>query len=306
MILEPSSRCLHLLPFGIPTLVIAEDPQLLAAAHAAYAHWSAEAPFAEPDLELRLESGSASSFGVCLDITVEGSRLSLTGRGAFGSADAEVGTAAAIIPVQMAVDAIAFADVFDTLMLFLLARRGRTPVHAAAFVIDGCAMVLGGPSGSGKSTLALAAAKRGYPVLTDDMVFVQREPSFAVWGFPRAIHVFPENAPPGDHPVRVRNEKVKSAVTLASSALKAQRAALFVLERGDELELSPIKPAKAVDSLMRLDLGFDLLARESREAIQALASLGSWRLKLTDDPGAAIELVVDCWRNGRMPAHSRA
>src|SRR5689334_17469626 len=150
---DPSSRCLNLLPFGIPTLVIAEDPRLLTATAAAYAHWTAEAPFTEPALELRLETSGTSAMGVCLDIKVEGSRLILDGRGARGEADAASGKAHGIVPHGLAGDAHAFADVIDTLLLFLLARRGRTPVHASAFVLGDRGVLLAGPSGSGKSTL---------------------------------------------------------------------------------------------------------------------------------------------------------
>ena len=73
---------LELAPLGIPTLIIADDPRLVAAAGAAYAHWRAEAPVAEPVIELCLEVGTDSSAeGVSLDIRVEGSRLWLTGQG---------------------------------------------------------------------------------------------------------------------------------------------------------------------------------------------------------------------------------
>jgi hypothetical protein len=281
-----------LLPFGIPTLIIAEDPQLLAAARAAYAYWRAEAPDAEPALELRLEIGSASSFGVCLDISVEGSRLRLGGRGARGIADAATGKATATVPGDLANDGAALVEIIDTLLLFLLARRGRTPVHASAFVNDNAAVLLAGRSGSGKSTLALAAAQQGFPLLSDDTVFVQREPDFAVWGWPRPIHVFPEDAPSGEHETRLRNRKLKTAVPLTAPALKATSAVLVLLEKGSRLALRPIDWSKAVEELMRLDPGFDLLEQESRAALQDLASGGAWCLTLTDDPAEAIALLV--------------
>lgn len=287
-----SSRILNLLPFGIPTLIIAEDPQLLAAAAAAYAHWLAEAPVAEPSIEVRLETGSPSTKGVSLDIAVDGSRLRLNGRTAEGLADAATGKAGAIVLQELAEDGIGLADVLDTLLLFLLARRGRTPVHASAFMIDDLALVLAGPSGSGKSTLALAAAERGYPVLSDDMIFVQQEPEFAIWGLPRPIHVYPADAPPGEHPMRMRNGKLKAAVPFGASALKAQRSALVLLESGSELSLSATDAATAVDELMNLEAGFDLLQRESKAAIEALALGGAWRLKLSNDARAAIDLLA--------------
>jgi hypothetical protein len=301
-----SSFCLNLVPLGIPTLIIADDPQLVAAARAAYAHWVAEAPVAEPKIEIRLELGTASSAeGVSLDIIVEGSRLRLSGGGAKGYADAAAGTAVATIPPQLLNDPAGFADLLDTLLLFLLTRSGRTPVHASAFMLDDLGLVLAGTSGSGKSTLALAAADRGYPVLSDDTVFVQREPLFALWGFPRPIHVFADDAPEGEHPMRVRAGKSKAAVQLGEAALKAERCALVLLERGTEPALKPIEPSAAIEPLMILDAGFDLLEQESRGALEALASGGAWRLTLSRDPNAAIDLLVSRFANGRAE-HNRS
>jgi hypothetical protein len=292
MVPEPSSRTVELLPFGVPTLVIADDPQLLAAARAAYAHWSAEAPLAGPALELRLEIGSASSCEVSFEIGVEGSRLEIRGEGIEGAADATTGIASARFPRAFADDASALLELMDTLMLFMLARRGRTPIHASAFVVGGQAIVLAGKSGSGKSTLAFAAARRGLSLLSDDTIFVEIQPAFALWGFPRPIHLFPEDGPAGDHPTRLRNAKLKMAVDAPKVALKADKAVLVLIERGERLALQAVTTGAAVNSLMRLDPGFDLLAAQSREAIEALAAKGAWRLTLERDPDAAIDFLM--------------
>ena len=295
---DPSRNSLNLLPFGIPTLIIAEDPQLLAAAAAAYAHWLAEAPVAHPAIELRLEVGSASSADVSLRIAVEGSRLRLRGGGANGFADAAGGKAEATIPAWALNDQSDLTDVTDTLLLFLLARRGRAPVHASAFMIGDLAVVLAGSSGSGKSTLALAASDRGLAVLSDDMIFVQQEP-FAIWGFPRPIHVFAADAPPGNHPTRVRNGKTKTAIPLEIPALKAERCALVLLDRGAELTLHDADSNEASTLMMNLDAGFDLLKEESRAAIQTLCLAGIWRLTLTDHPQAAIDMLITAFSDAQ-------
>ena len=284
---------MSLLPLGIPTLIIADDPQLIAAAGAAYAYWSVEAPHSEPRIELRLEIGDASpSADVSLDIRVEGSRLELKGGGAEGVADAVTSKARARVASALVNDLARFIEVIDTLLLFLLARDGRTPVHASGFMLGELAILLAGPSGSGKSTLALAAAERGLAILSDDMLFVQLEPSFALWGFPRPMHLLPEDAPPGDHHQRLRNKKLKPAVPLKAPALKAERSVLVLLEHGKSLAIRPIAATKAVGELMRLDAGFDLLENESKTALEALASTGAWQLTLTHDPNAAIDLIV--------------
>ena len=284
---------MNLVPLGIPTLIIADDPRLVAAARAAYAHWVAEAPVAEPRIELRVEAGTASSAEeVSLEVEAEGSRLRLRAPGAVGSADAASRQGAATIAPQLMNDPAGFADLLDTLLLFLLTRNGRTPVHASAFMLGDTAVVLAGRSGSGKSTLALAAALRGYAILSDDTIFVQLEPSFALWGFPRPIHVFPGDAPVGEHPTRIRSGKAKAALPLPKAASKAEKCALVLLDRDKGLALDPIDPSAAIEALMDLDPGFDLLERESREALTALSAAGAWRLTLSDDPDAAIDLVT--------------
>lgn len=288
-----ANHILNLSPLGISTLIIADDPQLIAAARTAYAHWLAEAPPPEPRIELRLEIGDASpSVEVCFEIAVEGSRLWLQGSGVNAEADSASHAASAKIGLDLIRDRVLFTEVVDTLLLFLLARDGRTPVHAASFMVGDLAVVLAGPSGSGKSTLALAAAERGFPLLSDDTVFVQRDPSFTLWGLPRPIHVFAADAPAGEYPVRVRGGKLKVAIPSARNVTKADRAALVLLDRGGELDIHPMEPSIAVDALMKLDAGFDLLREESREALAALASDNAWRLTLTADPAAAIDLIT--------------
>lgn len=80
----------------------------------------------------------------------------------------------------------------DAIRLFLLgsalgvtlAQRGYLVLHGNAFQIgDGCAVVLG-HSGAGKSTLAAEMDRRGYAVLSDDVVPVNAQ-GFAIPGWAR-------------------------------------------------------------------------------------------------------------------------
>ncbi|MGE5721093.1 MAG: hypothetical protein ACM3YM_01415, partial [Sphingomonadales bacterium] len=185
------------------------------------------------------------------------------------------------------------AEVTDTLLLFLLARSGRIPLHAAGVMSGDTALVLSGPSGSGKSTLALAAAARGFQVLSDDTVFIEVGPPARVWGLPRPIHVFPADAPSGAGATRQRGGKLKSVVPLdaALSRRVADQAKLILLNRSDRLALTPLDTEAAVAGLSRLEPGFHLLREESEAAARALARHGAWRLDLADDPAAAIEFI---------------
>src|SRR5262245_2511845 len=57
---------------------------------------------------------------------------------------------------------------------FALVARGVDPLHGTVVEIDGGAVALVGDCGSGKSTLAAALLGRGFPIVTDDLVALQR------------------------------------------------------------------------------------------------------------------------------------
>lgn len=63
-----------------------------------------------------------------------------------------------------------------TVLSAVLYQRGLVPFHASAVLTPGGAALFGGRSGVGKSTLAAAMARRGYPVITDDVAAVTLNP----------------------------------------------------------------------------------------------------------------------------------
>jgi len=281
--------------FGLAVDFVFDDLSLLAAVRAAYPEWRATTR-AEPKIEIRLTLDDRVNGAVSEDISVDGSRLTLSASGVSGEADARSGRAQARVPSRLVDDPAALAaEVVDTLLLFLLTRSGRTPVHAAGLLLGDTGVVLAGPSGSGKSTLTLAAMERGFSVLSDDTLYIQLHPALRVWGFRRPLHVFPEDAPRFTGATRLRAGKLKTVVPLAAGARAgsavADKAVLLLLERGDRLGLTRLDTATAEAGLARLDPGFDLLARESAKAAQALAAGGAWRLTLARDPGAAIDFL---------------
>ncbi len=280
---------------GIAIEILAEDAALLATALAAYADTAAGPSSDEPPVVLRLMIGADDD--VPADIRVDGGRLALSGPGVAGGAEVSARRAQARVPRRLVGDPAALAaEVTDTLLLFLLARLGRTPVHAAGIRMGDAALVLAGPSGSGKSTLALAAMERGLQIFSDDTLYIQLRPAMRVWGFRRPLHVFPEDAPRFTGAVRLRGGKLKTVVPLQPGAAGppfADRAILVLPGRGDRLDLSPVSPEAAMARLGRLDAGFDLLAQESAWAAQALAANGAWRLTLTHDPHAAIDFLME-------------
>jgi hypothetical protein len=278
-----------------PVVITAAEPALLAAAAEAYADWRATGRADGPPIALELQAGEASAEPV--RIAVDGPRLTLSG-GAEGWADARTQTAFGRFAPALTREAI------DTLLLFLLCRSGRIPLHAAGVMIGETAVLLSGPSGAGKSTLSLAAMARGLRILSDDTVYIQMLPRLRIWGLPRPVHVFPADAPGFIGETRLRAGKLKVAAPVPAwpGPPVAERVAVVLLERGDQVRLEPVAPEVAAVALSRLEPGFDLLGRESAEAITAVTAESAWRLTLTRDPAAAVEALVERFGLGVSPA----
>ncbi len=186
-------------------------------------------------------------------------------------------------------------EVLEPLVLFVLAHHDRTPLHASAFVAGDVAILASGPSGAGKSSLALTADRAGWPVVSDDTVYLQRRSRFRVWGFPRAAHLLPGDCCDPAARTRTRNGQVKHAIPFAGAArgmASAERAALCVLQRGIRVALEPLDSANAIRRLGPLEPGFDLFPRESAEAYAHLTPNGAWLLTLSNDPAEAIALLT--------------
>jgi hypothetical protein len=89
-----------------------------------------------------------------------------------------------------------FYDYLLTQVLsFALLRQGIEPLHASVVVIDGRAVGFLGGSGHGKSSLVATFLKSGFPLVTDDMLVLQRSNGsfMAQPGLPR-IKLFPRRA----------------------------------------------------------------------------------------------------------------
>lgn len=186
-------------------------------------------------------------------------------------------------------------EVLEPLILRLLTREDRTPIHASGFIINGLAIILAGRSGSGKSCLARAADDAGLQLLSDDVVYVQTSPVLRVWGWPTAAHLLPEDVASAKFPVRIRNGKSKYVLPLRSASIGAvscTQAVLCVLARGKEPALAPLAPDEVMRRLWPLDPGFDELPGQISVAISALSARGAWELSLSDRPDEAIRLLL--------------
>jgi hypothetical protein len=194
--------------------------------------------------------------------------------------------------------------VLEAVILSVVTRLDRQPLHASVIVRDGAALLLAGPSGTGKSTLSYAAARAGLEVLSEDTVFAQLQPTLRLWGMPGSVHL---PAAARRHFAELERAsvrtlptgKAKISVSLASLGAEAslpfvERAGICVVERtsGAPVSAEPLAAAGVESALRRqLEPGFDLFDDERGELARALAPAGGWRLVLNDDPAAAIPVI---------------
>jgi hypothetical protein len=190
-------------------------------------------------------------------------------------------------------------NVLQLLALLLVTQHDRVPLHAGAVVLDGLAIVLAGRSTAGKSTLCYACLREGFQLLSEDAVYVSREPRLRLWGLPDRVHLlpdavrfFPELA---DVPAETQpTGKFKLAIEVDrfgpdAAALHAERAVVCVVGRHDgaETRLEPLDRAAAVAALSAdPDPGFDLYDG-AEDAAGALMAQGAYRLVVGNDPARA-------------------
>lgn len=296
---------------GVWTTFLADDPNVADAVRVAYGDWSAyahlaEAPTArgvrEPVVRIEVDSAGAPAHPetAAALLLPTPTHMVIATPDAAGFANAKRGESEAVIRPELAADPERLlTQVIDPLTLFLLCRRDRQPVHAAAIVRGGVAIVLAGPSGVGKSTLTYAASRHGFTVLADEPVYVQLEPRLRVWGRRARVHLTPDTERffpeiRSEQPRRLGTGKIKRVMDTGDGPRCADRACLCVVRRGPTggPRLEPLDVGSAVRILTeRLDPGFDLYADTIGERIAAVAEGGAWTLTLSNDPYAAIPLL---------------
>ena len=226
-------------------------------------------------------------------VRVDGMELNIVRDGIFLQASGARGRGACLFPDALP-DNDVISEAINTVAMFLVAQTGRIPVHASAVMFGERAIVLAGRSGAGKSSLALAADRAGYAVLSDDTIFVQIEPSFALWALPQAIHVFEKDAAGHvQNGMRYRSGRWKHVLPIAAPRYRADQATLCVLARGGDVSLAPMTAADAVEALTREpEPGYEFYGTRAGEAVRAVAQGGAWRLTLSHDPEEAIRLLA--------------
>jgi hypothetical protein len=191
------------------------------------------------------------------------------------------------------------------LVLSLLAHADRFPLHAGAVSDQDAALLLLAPAGTGKSTLAYAWLRSGGRLLSDDVVYVQREGARAVWGAPGHVHLladtathFPELA--REQPVRLATGKTKIPLSVTHPGDEPprfvyERFGICLLRRDSGAAASRLRAIRATDIPDELTRApeerFDAMAGEAASVLAGLAPRGAWVLELGGSPTSAVPLL---------------
>lgn len=125
--------------------------------------WNAEAAIR---IELRELSPDDTVAGFCAD--GEGC-VSLRVQGVAGFRINPLADRVTVQPEEGVNPLLLRGYLFGSVLAILCYRRGLFPLHGSCVLLDGEAIVFSGASGAGKSTLATALARRGHPLLCDDV-----------------------------------------------------------------------------------------------------------------------------------------
>ena len=159
----------------------------------------------------------------------------------------------------------------------LMARwLGREAFHCGAFVAAGGAWGLTGGNGAGKSTILAALALAGTPVLTDDLLVVDK--GAVAYAGPRCLDLRELDVVGRDVAPRVRpvRDGTRRRLELAPVQARAPLRGWFFLEWGDAVEAVPCSARERFERLGR-QRRWPMLAADPR-ALLDLAALPAWTL----------------------------
>lgn len=310
---------------GVPVRVECTDAAVGRVLGAALAVWRQLPPALRADAGVRLRvivlddqegSADAASFAHRL---VDVDRLFIQAPGSVGCADVGRGDGIALVARRLAGDAeMLLTGMIEPLTLFLVSALDRQPVHCAGLVRRGRLVLLAGPPGVGKSTMACAGLLRRWGVMAEDIVWVQQQPQFRVWGHtgaiklpPEAIQHFPQLADHrlDIHPVSLGAESkvfVDVPLDLRPFPPVAHEGTLVLLERGPAARLEPVdRGALLSEMTAALQPGFDRFPDAVPAVVEGIGREGGWRLAMGPDPLEAVgllEAVIDRASGATSPA----
>lgn len=208
-----------------------------------------------------------------------------------------------VSPIGVDVEDIIRLYTLGTCMGAILMQRRILPLHGSAIAIDGKAYAIVGDSGAGKSTLASAFLKRGYKLISDDVIPV----SLNEENIPMVTPAYPQQKlwiESLDHfgmesnhyrPIIDRESKFAVPVSSQFASEPLPLAGIFELVKTEnyEIELHPIH------KLHRLHLLFN---HTYRNFFIAGSGLMQWHFDTT----AKIVYQIDLYQLHRPTSHFTA
>jgi hypothetical protein len=206
----------------------------------------------------------------------------------------------------------------------LLRLRGVTCLHASAVAFDYHAVAFVGDEGAGKSTTAAVFARRGHPVISDDVVaIVEREGAFHVLPAYPYLSLWPDSVkmlygPDKSLPAFSANWD-KRVLSLAEDRLRFEErslplGAIFLLgERSSESAAPFLETPTAQESLVALVansyatgmLDKDMRAQEFALLGRMLASVPVRRVRPHEE-STQIDRLCEVIRSGYLPLISQS
>lgn len=198
-------------------------------------------------------------------------------------------------------------------MALLLHRRGLLVLHASAIAVAGRSAIFMGDKGAGKSTMASAMIRAGHDLLTDDVValdLANPNQPMVVPGFPQiklaadaaaAISLGEAEVRPQVHPAI---DKMQHRLNGAFSGDKVPATRIYILERGERAEISPLPSIAALPAIIKFSyvtrfgraaLPNDFAAMHLRQCSGIANHVGVCRLEIPtglDRIGEAVELIT--------------
>lgn len=217
--------------------------------------------------------------------------------------------AAGYVSPAMARDTSYFRKVFVDFLVLTALTHGASAryscVHASAVSREGRGVLLNGPSRSGKSTIALACARRGFSIVSDDVVYLTGgSDSLCAWGRPWQLRLLPDSLrffPELKQCTRGSDDCIEieiESVLAGRTNPQCRPVALLFLERvGGPTRLEPVSEDDALRRLSQ-DLIDDVpgaLERHHRHWLE-LVRTGAYRLCCGEDPNASVDLVEQALR----------
>lgn len=289
---------------GIPVRFASSSERIDAIVERAFGHWRALAPqhIAEgAPIEITLAERTLSAQDAPRRFVVRYGSGWLTGSDGVSmlAASIERGAAIAVVSASLVDDESRFRhEIVECATLLLVSRRDRTPMHASAVARDGSAVAFVGRSGAGKSTLTYACLRKGFDLLSEDVLHCSRPPAMRFWGNGGQVRLAPDarrwfSELNGLEPRLLENGKTKLVVPVERNALTVETVTFCIVERGSGSD-TKIEQADAHELAHavgeNLEPGFELFP-EIRKFAGDLLECSVYRLVVGNDPIRAAEVV---------------